>query len=581
MPAKDEGVRVAIVGSGIAGLTAALRLSQRGYQVTVYEAKNVLGGNLAAEKVNGVYHDVYPHMFCDWYDNFWNIFENDLGRKREAHFEARYGIKMLLKGSMKYLDLRSPNTLRAVLANMRSGVLPVPDFFLWAFSMLDLASQPFQRREFLSQYSVNGFLRSRSYATDPIAMLHDLVLMEIWSVHGVQTSAHAYKDFVKHTFGVPRSAPFAWMLKGNLYEKLIGPLEQELRDRGCRIETGRRVDAVSLEGGVEIELAGGEKPETDYVILAVPAEELGRLVTKGVPGQRIVDQVPYLSEVRRLRAEPIPVLDLYFKRKLIDIPKEHVGLSWSGYSLTFFDISQLWVGDPNMRDRTVLVLAASDAYALPSQCPQENAHLMIKRLHEYLPVFKPGKHWGDPMSDILWEKSHCRSNLTNQLFINEVGSGGWRPQASYAALPYVFFAGDAVPTEVSMATIEAAVRSGLNAARALWEREQKGAPIELIESDVPNDGAFLAWKLALTPYAYWAKWWSTAFTAVPQLAKGDLVRGLASPAATMLSLPHAYVGEWWQTATRLSYAYVGECWQTASRLWARCLRDRKGSRKRR
>ena len=35
------GARVAVVGGGLAGLTAALRLAERGFQVTIYEASAV------------------------------------------------------------------------------------------------------------------------------------------------------------------------------------------------------------------------------------------------------------------------------------------------------------------------------------------------------------------------------------------------------------------------------------------------------------------------------------------------------------------------------------------------------------
>ncbi|GFP31598.1 glutamate synthase (NADPH) small chain, partial [Candidatus Hakubella thermalkaliphila] len=41
-PDKEE--KVAVVGSGPAGLTAALRLAQWGYRVTVFEALSVAGG---------------------------------------------------------------------------------------------------------------------------------------------------------------------------------------------------------------------------------------------------------------------------------------------------------------------------------------------------------------------------------------------------------------------------------------------------------------------------------------------------------------------------------------------------------
>jgi NADH-quinone oxidoreductase subunit F len=45
--AEAKSAKVAVVGSGPAGLTAALRLAQRGYRVTVFEKLPVLGGMMA------------------------------------------------------------------------------------------------------------------------------------------------------------------------------------------------------------------------------------------------------------------------------------------------------------------------------------------------------------------------------------------------------------------------------------------------------------------------------------------------------------------------------------------------------
>ena len=45
--AEPKGEKVAVVGSGPAGLTAALRLAQMGYSVTVFEKLPVLGGMMA------------------------------------------------------------------------------------------------------------------------------------------------------------------------------------------------------------------------------------------------------------------------------------------------------------------------------------------------------------------------------------------------------------------------------------------------------------------------------------------------------------------------------------------------------
>ena len=40
--------KVTIIGAGIAGLTAALRLAERGYEVTLFERDNFIGGKFRA-----------------------------------------------------------------------------------------------------------------------------------------------------------------------------------------------------------------------------------------------------------------------------------------------------------------------------------------------------------------------------------------------------------------------------------------------------------------------------------------------------------------------------------------------------
>src|SRR5258708_39463528 len=123
-PPAPGGSRVAVVGGGLAGLTAALRLAQSGFAVTVYEAKHTLGGILSANKINGVYHDVYPHMFCPWYANFWQVFgaihNLDPDIPRAEQFDPRAGVNFQAKHATNYLERQSCTTLTSVFANLTS-----------------------------------------------------------------------------------------------------------------------------------------------------------------------------------------------------------------------------------------------------------------------------------------------------------------------------------------------------------------------------------------------------------------------------------------------------------------------------
>src|SRR5947209_617442 len=109
----SEAPTVTVAGGGIAGLTAALRLAERGYGVKLYEQKPVLGGNLASRRAaGGVHLDVYPHMYGNWYHNFWRLLGDASGLEREQLFVPMSGVKQLRAGEFPRFLARSRLRLR-------------------------------------------------------------------------------------------------------------------------------------------------------------------------------------------------------------------------------------------------------------------------------------------------------------------------------------------------------------------------------------------------------------------------------------------------------------------------------------
>ena len=588
-----KGPSVAVVGGGLAGLTAALRLAQRGFAVTIYEATHTLGGNLSATKdKQGAYHDVYPHMFCPWYANFWQVFgeiwDMDPDKARDTYFDPREGVKLQDRHATDYLELQNGATLKSVFANLNSKVESWPDMFLLGFSMLDLAATPFQRSgdDLLERLDVNGFIYSRGYSTEKVAALQNYILMVIWSIQSNVTAAASYQDFIKHSMAFPHPAPFCWMLRGSLYEKVVKPLEDKLTALGCTICYGHTATAMDLghqgQPGLTFEINQKDLktgaltvlPENtfanpDYAVMAVPGPALAELAMGGKAGTRLVDEVPPFSELRRFRGEAIPVVDIYFNKKLAGIPREQVALKDSDSDLTMLDISQLWTNflDPKELPRTALVVAASNGYALTSEYDEIAGFEIIKKLHDdYVPGFNPGKHWGDLDSDIDWDRTLFQSNDDHRLFVNDVGSWQWRPVAAYPALERVFIAGDFCQTDVDMATVEAAIQSGVAAAQALQAADKtankslRGTPIVPAKHEIYSDSVFLALKLGLLPFAYACTAWAAVVDEQPLIGRSHASadkraptmkaapQNSYSPLTYSLLLPVAFTLDWWKTA---------------------------------
>ena len=66
---------VIVVGSGLAGMSAATRLMEQGFDITLYEQNNFLGGKLGAHRDSHTPdpHEHCYHMYLNWYNNFWQF----------------------------------------------------------------------------------------------------------------------------------------------------------------------------------------------------------------------------------------------------------------------------------------------------------------------------------------------------------------------------------------------------------------------------------------------------------------------------------------------------------------------------
>src|SRR5262245_43176639 len=76
----DAPIRVMVIGGGIAGMSAALQLAKRGFDVSLYEGSHRLGGKAGANlnHQTNMYDDHGFHIFPAWYRNIWKLIDEDL-----------------------------------------------------------------------------------------------------------------------------------------------------------------------------------------------------------------------------------------------------------------------------------------------------------------------------------------------------------------------------------------------------------------------------------------------------------------------------------------------------------------------
>ena len=81
--------KIAIIGAGVAGVSAALRLHKRGYAVTVFEKNSYIGGKMNEFVQDGYRWDTgpsvftLPHLLVELYELYGKKIEDNI---RLAHF---------------------------------------------------------------------------------------------------------------------------------------------------------------------------------------------------------------------------------------------------------------------------------------------------------------------------------------------------------------------------------------------------------------------------------------------------------------------------------------------------------------
>lgn len=83
--------RIAVVGSGLAGLSAAILLKQQNHRVTVFEKSRGPGGRLAAKRVSGGSADVGAQYFTIRNPDFQTFLERHAGTDKFGSWPARLG----------------------------------------------------------------------------------------------------------------------------------------------------------------------------------------------------------------------------------------------------------------------------------------------------------------------------------------------------------------------------------------------------------------------------------------------------------------------------------------------------------
>jgi uncharacterized protein with NAD-binding domain and iron-sulfur cluster len=481
-------IEVAVIGGGLAGMIAALRLLERGCAVTIYEAGERLGGKAGAGIGAEVGDDHGYHIFPAWYRNIWALV--DELKIRDRFVDCAEFWQMRPGAGPK--SFRNLSSWKYAWHNLRSGVLPPAQAFLFFYAALDLMSQPYSYRAQLDRVTVSGFLRARSYRTERISSQFEELMLKGISVPTYQVSAMTMRNAMRYWFRYPE--PMHRILDGSLQELWIGAIEQRLRELGGTIELRHALQRLVIEDGrlarLQLATRAGEARtvEVDRAVLAIPCEKVWPLLDDAT-----IAAVPTLARTRYLRATPMAALNLYLDRPLESLPKGHVNLIDSAYGLSFIDVARYWKGAPG----AALQVIASDFTALLDASPAYAERCVIEELKRCVPQLRE--------ATVL--RANFLPHLDEPLFMNDVGAWSYRPDAR-TELHNLYVAGDYCRSAIDLVSMEGAVSTGLLAAEAVRADAELPHEVEILVPETPPRWLLVLGRVTLLPLALLAKLWT-------------------------------------------------------------------------
>lgn len=453
-PAQRE---VAVVGGGLAGLSAAALLAERGISVTLLERNSYLGGKLGAwrESLNDGFDARVEHGFHAFFGHYYNLnaFLERLGITNLEHISS-YTI-LGDDGRRFFFDQTPRPPVLNLLDLARKGVYSLPKVAFGAAGPKLEALLRYDPEQTYAQWDDVSFAEFARQAALPknLMLIFTTFARAFFANPERLSTAALIKSF--HFYYLSHDLGLTYRYINGAYEReLLQPIADYLKQRGVSIETNSAVESIEARDG-RLQLADRQ---WDDVVLATDVRSTKHILERSPD---LSEQAPQLTaQMGSMHAgERYAVLRLW-----VDVPgpsdlpvfvateRQHL-LDAVAFIDRVDPEMQAW-GQANAGG--VLEL---HCYAVPDAVPDNETirRLLIEDLQHHLGQY----------ADMSIEHEHLQ--VRDDFAAFHVGLGPQRP-GPITPVENLYFAGDWVALPLPAMLMEAAHTSALLAANHILEK---------------------------------------------------------------------------------------------------------------
>jgi zeta-carotene desaturase len=378
-------LKVAIFGAGVAGLSAAIELVDRGHAVEIYEKRKVLGGKVSVWKdSSGDSVESGLHIVFGGYAQLQQYLRR-VGADNSYLWKEHALIYAEPEGKQSFFKKAPlPSPWAEVVGGMQADFLTMWDkisLIKGLYPALAGNEEYFRSQDHMTYAEWH---RLHGASEHSLEKLWRAIALAMNFIEPNVISARPMITIFKY-FGTDYEATKFGFFRKNPGDSMIEPMRQYIQSKGGRIFIDARLNRFDLNDDHSVSqavLSDGHAVTADAYISALPVHSLKKLL----PPEWL--QHAYFRNLHQFTGSPVANCQLWFDRKITDT--DNLMFSQGTVFATFADVSitcpddfQKGMGSAN--GGSVMSLVLAPAHQLLDMPNDVITDLVMKDLHERFP----------------------------------------------------------------------------------------------------------------------------------------------------------------------------------------------------
>ncbi len=442
-----------IIGGGIAGLAAAIRLAEQGYKIKLIEKRPVLGGRASSftDPDTGDPVDNCQHVLMKCCTNLLDFYRR-LGVANHIHWFNRFHFIGKDNEISEIYASPLPAPFHLMPSFLKFSALNYRDKLGIAYGLFCMQSQDETLHPELDTITIDQWLREH-YQTDRAidTFWRPTLVSALNEEIEISSAKYAFKlfrlGFLKDTTAYQMGVPSI-----RLSELYSEPSIQFLNRHEGEVISKKSVTEICFEENqvTGVRLTEGTMMTGDYYISAVPFDILLNILPK-----QIIEKETYFTNLKKLNVSPITGIHLWFDRSVT--PLDHASIPYRTIQWMFNKTKNFEMGKSSANNPSYLGLVVSASKTLMDKSRDEIVKLVLEEVHETFPESR-------------------KANLVKSIVIKEPkatfspypGCDSYRPDST-SPFSNFYVAGDWTKTDWP-GTMESAVISGYRCAEEISKK---------------------------------------------------------------------------------------------------------------